>query len=54
LSLATWAKLDHMLIDTAAIIPTDAQIGIFVTSADVGNVLTRPINGPILDQMWVQ
>jgi peptide/nickel transport system substrate-binding protein len=54
LSLATWAKLDHMLIDTAAIIPTDAQIGTFVTSADVGNVLTRPINGPILDQMWVQ
>ena len=54
LSLATWAKLDEMLIDTAAIIPTDAQIGIFVTSADVGNVLTRPINGPILDQMWLQ
>jgi peptide/nickel transport system substrate-binding protein len=53
-SLATWAKLDHMLIDSAAIIPTDAQIGTFVTSADVGNVLTRPINGPILDQMWLQ
>jgi peptide/nickel transport system substrate-binding protein len=53
-SLETWAKLDHMLIDSAAIIPTDAQIGTFVTSADVGNVLTRPINGPILDQMWVK
>ena len=53
-SLATWAKVDRMLIDSAAIIPTDAQIGTVVTSADVGNVLTRPINGPILDQMWVQ
>jgi peptide/nickel transport system substrate-binding protein len=53
-SLATWATVDRMLADSAAIIPTNAQIGTFVTSTDVHNVLTRPINGPILDQMWVQ
>jgi ABC-type transport system substrate-binding protein/DNA-binding SARP family transcriptional activator len=53
-SLATWAMVDQMLVNTAAIIPTDAQIGTIVTSTDVHNVLIRPINGPILNQMWVQ
>jgi len=53
-ALETWAKVDRMLINTAAIIPTDAQIGTLVVSPDVGNVQLRPILGPILDQMWVR
>ncbi|MEP6648877.1 MAG: ABC transporter substrate-binding protein [Lapillicoccus sp.] len=53
-ALETWARVDQMLVDTAAVIPTDAQVGTVVVSPEVGNVLLRPINGPILDQMWVK
>jgi peptide/nickel transport system substrate-binding protein len=53
-ALATWAEVDHMLVDAVAMIPTDSQIGTVVISPEVGNVLLRPAYGPILDQMWVK
>ena len=53
-ALATWGEVDRMLVDDAAVIPTDSQIGTVVVSPEVGNVLLRPGYGPILDQMWVR
>ncbi len=53
-ALATWGDVDRMLVDAAAMIPTDSQIGVVVVSPEVGNLLLRPASGPILDQMWVK
>ena len=42
-ALASWGEVDRMLVDAAAVIPTDTQIGTVVVSPEVDNVLFRPV-----------
>ena len=53
-SLATWAEVDRLLVDDAAMVPTHTLVKKAVVSPSVRNVVVRPGFGPILDQLWVK
>jgi peptide/nickel transport system substrate-binding protein len=51
---AAWTHIDRMMVDAAAVIPFGTNVESDFVSSRVGNVLIRPMTGPLIDQMWVQ
>ncbi len=49
-----WAELDRTITDDAPMVFGPASLNSSFVSARVGNYMSNPTMGPLLDQMWVQ